>query len=147
MKDLFHNLLAAKLLTPQVLTASANSVGVDLKGFESVNIDVAVGVSGDTLSGSVYAELKLEESDTLGSGYTAVTDDNHVLLPDGESMAALGPFLTINDPAEDDIIKTIGYRGNKRFARIAVTLTGTHTNGIPVSIVAQKGNAHNKPVQ
>lgn len=147
MKDLFHNLLAQFLLLPVVLTTSQVSVGVDRKGFEAITLDTMLGASGDTLSGSVLLELILEESDTLGSGYTAVTNNDHVLLPDGETVDGNGRFLLVDDPAEDELLKSIGYRGLKQFIRINTVLTGTHTNGIPVSVQVSKGKPNVRQVQ
>ena len=147
MRDLCHNILTVSLLDPVNITADQVSTGADRQGFEGLDLTAFIGLSADTLSGSVFIELKLEESDTLGSGYTAVTDQNHVLLPAGETIAALGLFATINDPAEDNISKTIGYRGRKRFARINIDLTGTHTNGTPVAVSATKAFPHNAATQ
>lgn len=147
MKDLFHNVLGGKLLAPINITTSQVSVGADIKGFESLTLDTHIGVTGDTLSGSIFLELILEESDTLGSGYTAVTNNDHVLLPKGETVDSNGRFSLIDDNAEDDILKSIGYVGKKRFARINIALTGTHTNGIPVAVASQLGDPHRAAVQ
>lgn len=147
MKDLFHNVLGGKLLAAINITASQVSVGADINGFESLTLDTIIGASLDTLSGSVFIELILEESDTLGSGYTPVTNNDHVLLPSGETVDGNGRFLLIDNGTKDDILKSIGYVGNKRFARINIALTGTHTNGTPVSVASQLGDPHRAAVQ
>lgn len=99
---------------------------------ERVEHVVHVGVSGDTLSGSVKLDVILQHGDAADFGdMAAVTDANHVQ----GSMATIasGIVATIDDAAEDDVIVKIGYKGPKRYSRIVLTKTGTHTNGIPLS--------------
>lgn len=128
---------AAKSITPNVGNndADGTGVGVDLKGFESAAAVFVIGESGDTLSGTVYMTPKVQESDSLASGYTDV------------AAADLDGILTvIDDAAEDDVIQVVGYRGSKRYIRAFVDFTGTHTNGTPIAAVVLRGHPKVAPV-
>lgn len=148
MRDFANNVTVVSSITPKVASGTTDLTGahIDRKGYESVTHVVAVGVSGDTLSGSVKLDLILEHADADGSGspgsYSAVSSGEDVL--DG-TVTAGGIFTTIDSLAEDDVVVKIGYRGNKRFSRVKVDLTGTHANGTPVAAVALLGHGGRLP--
>ena len=126
----------------QLLVAAAQKVtvlssAIDMQGFDALTLLAFLGASGDTLSGSVKIELEVQESDD-DSTYTAVADDD--LIPVGSVVTAtnVGTFGLIDDPAEDDQLYFIGYRGNKRYVKINAEFTGTHTNGIPLTLAAMQ---------
>lgn len=145
--DLVSELQPDQLLAPAAeINADTNSAEVDMQGFNSLAILGNIGVSGDTLSGSVSIELRLEESDVSGSGFTAVADEDIILKDGALSGAAVGTFAVIDDPAEDDQVYKVGYRGHKRFVRAVVDFIGTHTNGTPISFTAVRGHALKVPV-
>lgn len=123
-------------MNPTVLTADTTSATIDLNGFNGCLIIVNVGESGDTLSGSVYAELVLKESDD-DSTYTAVA------AADCQSATTIasGVFATIDAAAEDDLPYSIAYTGSKRYLQVTWDITGTHTNGTPVGCTAIKHHA------
>lgn len=138
MRDLYNHLQVTQVLDPATLTADANSASVDTRGFDSLMFAAAVGESGDTLSGSVYLELEVEESDD-NSTWTDVADAD---LHNSVSGNNTGTFGVIDAAAEDDAVYVTGYKGNKRYVRVVANLTGTHTNGIPVGVVAVQGHPH-----
>lgn len=149
MRDFHSNNKAVKTLATAVYTSDQNGAGVDRQGFESVEHLIQVGVSGDTLSGSKKIDFIIEESDDDAT-YTAVTSASDVLVdsaiaavsaPDGS-----GIFLTIDDAAEDDVLARIGYVGGKRYSRVVADFTGTHSNGIPLAMLAVLGHAEQAPV-
>ncbi|OQB51156.1 MAG: hypothetical protein BWX98_02571 [Candidatus Aminicenantes bacterium ADurb.Bin147] len=96
-----------------------------------------VGQSGDTLSGSIKMTVSFQESDTT-AGYFA-----NVAAAD---LLGGANDVVIDDAAEDEVIVTRGYLGSKRYVRILVTYTGTHTNGTPISAVVIKGLPRHAPV-
>lgn len=124
-----------QILDPAVVTADANCSSVDLKNYGVCRFLVAVGESGDTLSGTVYIELEVEESDDDSS----FTDVANAHLSASVTGANVGTFAKIDAPAEDDALYTVEYRGHKRYARVVVNVTGTHTNGTPIAVVAALG--------
>jgi hypothetical protein len=125
-----------QVLDPAVLTADTVLTGADTSDCNAVTLNVLVGESGDTLSGSVYWDFILETSED-NSTWAAVTDNALVV---GQTVDSSGIFATIDAPAEDDVILSVGYIGYARYVRVNIDATGTHTNGTPMGAVAVKGN-------
>ena len=143
MQDLTHNIVVSNSIINAVKTAAANGSGVDLKGFEEATAIVDVGAEGDTLSGSVYFELSLEHSDD-DSTYT---DCAQADIVDG-TIAAGGIFLKLDgtaggNPDTAGGIFRVGYVGGKRYLRVVLAKTGTHSNGTPLgAMIVRSGGRH-----
>lgn len=139
MKDLVHNLLPIKTITPIVgnNTSEGTGVGVDLAGFEGALMIAHVGISGDTLSGSVYMTVAFQDSDASGSGYANI--------PAAQLLGGANDVV-IDDAAEDDVIIARSYIGNKQYVRVLITFTGTHTAGTPIQAQVTKGFPRHAPV-
>lgn len=135
MKDLANSVSAVQSIAPVVGSSDTNGTGVDLQFFESAVVVVSTGVEGDTLSGSVKVDFKLEESSD-DSTYTAVTAATSVT--DG-SVDSNGIFLTLDANGETPQITTIGYVGGSRYIRVVADFTGTHSNGTPIAATVVKG--------
>jgi hypothetical protein len=141
MKDLSNNLVIENSLINAVKTAGANGTGVDLQGFESALAVVSVGAEGDTLSSSIYFEVSLEHSDDNSTYTDCVQAD----IVDG-TIAAGGIWLKLDGTADGNPDTAggqwqVGYVGGKRYVRIVLAKTGTHSNGTPISGVVVKGSA------
>jgi hypothetical protein len=141
MKDLSNNISPAVSLAAAVRTAAANGTGVDLQGYESATVLVDVGAEGDTLSSSVHFEISLEESDD-DSTYTDVAQASII---DG-TIASGGIFLKLDgttggDPDSTGGIFRVGYVGNKRYIRVVIAKTGTHSTGTPIGAMVVRGSA------
>ncbi len=133
MRDLHNNITIAKALETIVVNNDSEGTGevIDLQGYESAEMIVAVGESLDTLSGSVYFELKLQHGDLANGTDMAAVAVGDVL----GDWATGGIFETIDAPAEDGAVFSVGYIGAKRYIRLFVDVTGTHTNGTPIGAV------------
>jgi len=104
-RDQFNTLKGKLGVEPQALgVATANGAEVDMQGFEALTFFASLGALGVGL-------VKIQESDTSGSGFTDVTDVNDFL---GTSAT---PALVQSD------VVSIGYVGNKRFVRPVIVLT------------------------
>lgn len=127
MRDLHSNITLVPSIDPIVGNndTEGTGVGVDLADVSAAEMVFHFGISADTLSGSVSVLPVLQESDTLGSGYSTVA-----------AADMIGSLSIIDDPAKDPAVQAVGYTGNKRFIRAFVDFTGTHTNGIPIAAVA-----------
>ena len=141
MKDLSNNIVHVVSLAAAVRTAAANGTGVDLQGYESATILVDVGAEGDTLSSSVHFEVSLEHSDD-NSTFTDVAQADII---DG-TISADGIFLKLDgttggDPDTAGGIFRVGYVGGKRYVRVVLAKTGTHSNGTPLGAMVIKGHA------
>jgi hypothetical protein len=83
-REIFNSIKIENVVIAQVLTASATPTVIDMSDASSVNFLVNMGNSGDTLSGSVYWTIKLQES-LDNSAFTDVTDSESLLIAiDGE---------------------------------------------------------------
>lgn len=135
MRDIKTNLSVVRVIDPDTFTADKTcDADIDLQGYEGCLVIVNVGASGDTLSGTVYWSLELEESDD-DSTYTDVAAADMI----GDNAGGSGQFALIDDPAEDDTVYSVGYIGSKRYLRVILNATGTHTNGTPIGAVAVRG--------
>ena len=140
LRDHIANLQVDLVMVP-VLTAptiDANGISVDMLGYDRCTFLAALGDSGDTLSGSVYVELEVEESDD-DSSFSDVADADLQGYVAGNND---GCFAVVNAPAEDQAVFTATYKGSKRYVRPVLNVTGTHTNGIPISIIAVRHAKH-----
>lgn len=135
LRDVDHGASAAQSLDPIIITADKNGDTVDLQGYESALIVLNTGISGDTLSGTVYVEYEVEESDD-DSVWTDVADKDLTRTVTGNNT---GTIAKIDDPAEDDAVHISSYIGGKRYIRVVANVTGTHTNGIETSACVIRG--------
>jgi len=145
MQDLTHNIVVSNSIINAVKTAGANGTGVDLKGFEEATAIVDVGAEGDTLSGSVYFEISLEHSDD-DSTYTDCVQADII----NGTIAAGGIWLKLDGTTGGDPDTTggnwqIGYVGGKRYLRLVLAKTGTHSTGTPIAGVIVKSRPRNAP--
>jgi hypothetical protein len=141
MRDLHNNINITQVLDPVVVTADVESTAIDMQGYDSLELVVLMGESGDTLSGSLYTELILQEgAESDGSDAAAVAQNDAI------GTVTSGVFATVDAAAEDDAVFKIGYIGDARYVRVAIDVTGTHTNGTPIGIIAIRSNAEKRPV-
>lgn len=141
MKDLSNNIVPVVSIINAVKTAAANGTGVDLQGYEGATVIVDVGAEGDTLSSSVHFEISLEESDDNST----FTDVAQAGIIDG-TISAGGIFLKLDgttngDPGTTGGIFRVGYVGGKRYIRVVLAKTGTHSNGTPIGAMVVKSHA------
>ncbi len=140
MKDLVSDLLPVTNIDPIVANNTAEGTGgaIDLQGFEGALMIAHLGASLDTLSGSVYVTVSFQESDTTTAGdFANIAAGN---LKGGAND------VVVDAAAEDEIVITRGYLGTKRYVRILITFTGTHTNGFPLNAIIVKGKPRHAPV-
>jgi len=141
MKDLSNNISPAISIIPAVRTAAVNGSGVDLQGYESATAVVFVGAEGDTLSSSVHFEVSLEHSDDNSSFSDVAQAD----IVDG-TISSGGIFLKMDgsaggNPDTTGEIHRVGYVGGKRYVRVVLAKTGTHSTGTPIGAMIVKGHA------
>ena len=117
----------AALIAP---TIDVNYAACDLLHFDGCRISVHVGNSGDTLSGSVKIELEVEHSDD-NSTWSDCADADLTTSVTGTNT---GTFAVIDAPAEDSAIFQTEYLNSKRYVRVVLNVTGTHTNGTPIAV-------------
>ena len=142
MRDMHDNLSPVTSLDPLLRTADANGSSADLRGYEGAMVVAHVGAEGDTLSGSLYIEFEVEESDD-DSAWTDVANADLLGFVAGTNT---GTFAKIDAAAEAPAIYRASYIGNKRYIRIVENVTGTHTNGTSTGALIIRGLPHYAPV-
>ena len=93
---------------------------------------ITITISGDIEALEKGLQETLEESDD-DSAFTDVADADLTDYVAGTNNGTIG---LIDDPTEDDVVLKSTYKGSKRYVRPVVNISGTHTNGIPIGIVA-----------
>lgn len=124
-RDLNASIEQAESIRPQVAAGAVNGQEVDLRNADSAAILVSVGAITGAAGNSTVI---LEESDTSGSGYTAVNASD--ILGTQPTLAA-------------DTAYKFGYIGGKRYIR-AVFALGGETN-VAVCAVVAKGHLAKEP--
>lgn len=120
-------------VNPATITSDTNGTGMDKQGWGSTKHIVNVGESGDTWSGSDYFDIIIQDS-ADNSTFAAVTDATK--LNGTMTTLASGIVDVFDAEAEDNALSEIEYIGDKRYSRIVIDATGTHSNGTPMSAVS-----------
>lgn len=131
IRDLKGKSAITSSILPQTITADTNGTAADLRNFSGALLLIHVGNSGDTLSGLVYTEVEIEESDD-NSTFTDVADADLDAYVDGTND---GCVAKIDAPAEDSLVLEVEYHGGKRYVRPVINVTGSHSSGTPISAV------------
>ena len=138
----FENNLKHDLVFVTQMADDLDGSSVDMKDYRHLAFYACFGDSGDTLASGLYIELEVEDSPDDSS----FTDCADALITNSVTGNNTGTFALINAPAEDQCIKMCEYKGAARYVRPVVSITGTHTNGCPVSIMAVRSGYQQKPV-
>ncbi len=146
MQDLSHNIGINNSIINAVKTTGANGSTVDLQGFENATAVVTVGAEGDTLAANLYFTVALQHSDDDSTWSNATQTD----IVNG-TIAADGIFLKLDGTTGGNPDTTggewqVGYVGGKRYVRLVLAKSGTHSTGTPMSGVIIKSTPRNAPV-
>lgn len=135
--ELHNNLKCSRAISPQTQTnvdTPLVSQILDCAGFEANELLVLTGALTDADATFV---LLLEESAASDmSGANAVADAD--LL--GTEAAAGFTF------ANDDVVRKLGYKGNKRYIRATLTPTGNNSGAASLAAVWVQGGARVRPL-
>lgn len=142
--DILHNVKFTLAKIPKIYTADQNGTSADVKDFRLNGVLFVLGDSGDTLSGSVLINLKLQDSaDNSTFADVAAAD---VLAKDVDGTSKYVNPVIVDDPADDEKSYFLEYKGGKRYFRGVADFVGTHTNGTEVGIVNVQASPSNAPV-
>jgi len=126
MRDLYSNIGVVPALVPAVKSAAGEGPAIDTHGFNRIAFAVTTGaIAGDGDFG-----VKVQESDLSGSGFA----DADASVVDTNAPATL----------DADSAYKLGYRGHKRYVRLALTKAGG--TSIAAGAVAVLGDAQKRPV-
>lgn len=124
MKDIKNNFDAVNSIDPDDYTADENGIGVDLHEFDGSAVVFSVG----TVTDGTHTP-KIQESDD-NSNWNDVGTDNQE-----------GSLVNL----VSDTNQRVGYKGNKRYLRTVLTITGA-TTGAQVAALVIRGIPHYAPV-
>jgi len=143
-KDFEGNMKVDQVVDPFVAGTAGDTDGasVDIKDYAGVTFIANVGESGDSLSGSVYIELEVEDS----ADNSTFADCADALITNAVTGNNTGTFAKIDAAAEDDAAYMTTYKGPKQYVRPVISTVGTHSNGTPISITAVRFGCQYKPV-
>lgn len=127
MRDIASNIGAVLALAPAVKTAAGEGPVIDTKGFGAVAFLINTGA----IVGAGDFGVKLQESDTTTSGDFT---DAAAAVVDSNAPATLAASSAYK----------LGYRGFKRYVRLALTTAGG--TSIAAGAVAVLGQAQSRPV-
>lgn len=124
-RDLHHNLHVANALNTTAISANGTATGVvidtlNYRGHEFV-------IKSGTLTDGTYTP-SIEEGDA-----SDLSDASAVAAGDLLGTIAGATFAATDDNA----VKKIGYRGNKRYIRIKITASGVTSGGSIGAVIAQ----------
>lgn len=141
MRDLYNSVSLLAVVAAATLTATPTPTVIDRQGFESLVIEVGVGIGGITFTGTNKLEIVVEHSDD-GTTYEAVTVDD---LQGVESVTS-GVVKAWTAAKAAASLDKIGYVGGRRYVKVTPTFGGTHATGTPVAVTALLGSPHILPV-
>ena len=136
MKDLHSRIAIDQLIGAATLDDDNTPAAVDLLGFESAEICIAVGVGGITFTTTNKVEFKLTHSDD-NSSYSAVTVSDMLGLDSVGSGGIIKSLVAAHSAAD---VSRCGYVGGKRYLKLLADFGGTHATGTPIAALVVKGN-------
>lgn len=141
MKDLHSKLLASVAIGAATLAADNTPAALDLQGYDSAEILLAIGAGGITFDATNKIEFKLTHSDD-DSTYTAVDVDDMLGL---SSVGSGGIIKSLVAAHASAAVYRYGYKGGKRYLKLLADFSGTHGTGTPIAATLLKGNGYNQP--
>lgn len=140
MKDMHNNISIDTAIALDTLDADNVPAAVDLSGFKSAAILLAVGVGGITFNGTNKIEFKLTHSDDDVTYEDVAAID--MLGVTGVTDGIIKDLKAAHPSAE---VYRFGYKGNRRYLKLLAHFSGTHGTGTPVAAMVVKGDPRNAP--
>jgi hypothetical protein len=141
MKDLHSGVFAATLLPAATYAADNTPATVDLLGFQSAEVLLAIGVGGITFTGVNRVDFVLSHSDD-DTTYTPVTTADMI----GVTIASGGIIRSLTAAHAAGASYRYGYKGGRRYLRLLADFSGTHATGTPIAGIALLGDPEVAPV-
>ena len=136
MRDLYSEIEVRRALSPVAIALANNDVQtseiIDMRGWKSMLFVILTGGLVD--ADATYVVL-VEDGDDAG-----LSDNAEVI-----DLELLGTEALINfDFADDDDVRKIGYRGEKRYVRFTIT-PSDNTGDAPLAAIAIMGDPDERP--
>jgi hypothetical protein len=141
MKETFRVTKTQILLPPDAYDADDTSDAVDIRGFMSALVQIAVGVGGITFSATNKVEFKLQHS-LDNSEWTAVAQRD----VSGATVATGGIVRALTAAHAAPSVTQVGYIGGRPYLRLFTDFSGTHGSETPMSATLHLSNPNLGPV-
>jgi hypothetical protein len=148
MRDLASKLAHVVVIAPATYAADTTPAAIDLQGYDSAAIALAIGVGGITFDGTNKIEFVLTHADDDGTGNpgafanVAAADINGAGAPAVVTNGIVKSLVAAHAAAD---VTEIGYIGGKRYVKLLADFSGTHGTGTPISAIMAKGHPRNAP--
>lgn len=144
MRDLISCIASVPAINA-TLTATTTSAAIDLKGFDSACVQIAVGAGGITFTGTNKLEFVLTHSSDDVT-YVPVTAADVRLGQNADATVGAGGIVrSLTAAHAAPSVAEVGYIGWRRYLKVAPTFSGTHATGTPVCVNVVKGHPASKP--
>jgi hypothetical protein len=137
MKDLYSVVAFRAAVGPAVLAATTMGAVIDLIGYQSASISIAVGVGGIAFDATNKIDFRLMHSED-GVTFDPIID----AYVQGVTGIVNGIIRTLNTPHPAADTFKVGYFGYRRFHRVDAVFSGAHAAGTPISIQSALGFAY-----
>jgi hypothetical protein len=148
MKDL-HSGINLVPIAVAALDADNTPTAIDLRGFNSAEIILGVGIGGITFNGTNKVEFKMTHADDKADGsapdggdFTAV-DIKDVLGV--ASVGAGGIIKALTAAHAAAAVYRVGYKGGKRWIKVLADFSGTHGTPTPMGLFVLRGHGADNP--
>lgn len=142
MRDLHSHLAVAVAIAAATYTDDNAVAGIDLRGYNSAEIVLAIGAGGITFTGTNKVEFKLTHSDD-DSTYEAVTTGDMLGVAEVTAGGIIKALKTAHATAA---AYRFGYRGGRRYLKLLADFGGTHGTGTPIAGLVLLGHGSDIPV-
>ncbi len=124
----------AVLIDTAALAADTTPVGVDIRGYQCVEIVISVGAGGITFDSSNKVEFVLTAAaydDTTGlvGSYANVATNDIVLEDSSKPTITTGIIMSLIVAHATATVAKFNYIGNAGALKLKADFTGTHSNG------------------
>ena len=140
MRDLHSHIRTVVAIGAAVLAADNTPAAIDLRGYDSAEIDLSIGIGGITFDATNKIEYVLTQSDDDVT-YTPVTDAD--LL--GVSGTVNGIIKALKAAHAAPNAYRYGYIGGKRYIKLLADFSGTHGTGTPMAANIITGHPSRQP--
>jgi hypothetical protein len=123
------------------LSADNTPAAIDLQGYKSCELILAIGAGGITFSGTNKIEFVVTQSDD-DSTYAAVAQGDII----GATVATGGIVKSLIAAHASAAVYRLGYVGNARYLKVLADFSGTHGTGTPIVCTAILGHPESGPV-
>ncbi len=142
-----HNFKVIQALAPNTYNADTVSAAIDTQGVEAITFVTNMGTFGDadTVASANKIDFQVQHSDdTVSGNFVDVLASD---LSDTVSAGSeTGVYARIDDATDASKVYASGYIGAKRYVRINVDFTGTHSTGSKFAVSVVKSEPHNAPL-